>query len=124
MARKKRTPAEIPDGFIAQDIKRSKRSVSVDTGSGSMSYNRFEMQISQTLHMAVELYDSLDYLLILDYYDDITLFDDEKNPEVVSYYQMKSSEDSISLNTAIAEDWLAKLYAQLKRPDWIVKELV
>lgn len=123
MARKKRAPAEIPDGVKAQDIERSKGSVTVDTGSGSMSFNRFEMQISQTLHMAIELYDSLDYLLILDYYDDITLFDDEKNPEIVSYYQMKTSEDSISLNTAISEDWLTKLYAQLERPDWLVKEL-
>ena len=123
MARKKRTPAEIPDEFNAQDSERLKGSVTVDTGSGSMSFNRFEMQISQTLHMAIELYDSLDYLLILDYYDDITLFDDEKNPEIVSYYQMKTSEDSISLNTAITEDWLAKLYAQLERPDWFVKEL-
>ena len=70
MARKKRGPAEMPDGVNAQDIRDSKESVTVDTGSGSMSFNRFEMQISQTLHMAIELYDSLDYLLILDYYDD------------------------------------------------------
>ena len=50
------------------------KEVVVDTGSGSMAYNRFEMQVSQTLHMAIELFDSLDYLLVLDYYDDITLF--------------------------------------------------
>ena len=97
--------------------------ISIDTGSGSMAYNRFEMQISETLHMAIELFDSLDYLLVLDYYDDITLFDDEKNPETVSYYQMKSNEESISINTAINEDWLVKLYAQLENPDWFVKEL-
>ena len=100
-----------------------KNDVTVDTGSGSMSYNRFEMQVSQTLHMAIELYDSLDYLLVMDYYDDITLFEDEKNPEIVSYYQMKTNEESISINTAIKEDWLTKLYTQLERPEWIVKEL-
>ena len=70
-----------------------KTEIVVDTGSGSMAYNRFEMQISQTLHMAIEFYDSLDYLLVMDYYDDITLFDDEKNPEIVSYYQMKTNEE-------------------------------
>ena len=46
--------------------------VKVDTAAGSRSFNRFEMQVSQTLHMAIELYDSLNYLLVLDHYDDIT----------------------------------------------------
>ena len=34
--------------------------IAVDTSSGSMSYNRFEMQVSQTLHMAIEIFDNLD----------------------------------------------------------------
>ena len=100
-----------------------KSDITVDTGSGSMSYNRLEMQVSQTLHMAIEFFDNLDYLLVLDYYDDITLFENESNPEIVSYYQMKTNEESISISTAIREDWLTKLYAQLERPEWIVKEL-
>ena len=55
MARKKRTPAEIPDEFNAQDSERLKGSVTVDTGSGSMSFNRFEMQISQSyVHMCLD----------------------------------------------------------------------
>lgn len=36
---------------------------------------------------------------------------------------MKTNEESISINTAISEKWLEKLYKQLERPDWIVKEL-
>ena len=39
--------------------------VSVDTKSGSLAYNRLEMQVSQVLHMAIELYSDLNYLLIL-----------------------------------------------------------
>lgn len=101
---------------------KSKKSA-VDTRAGSMAYNRFEMQISQTLHMAIELFDTLNYLLILDYYDDITLFEDDDNPDTVSYYQMKTNDESISISTAISENWLEKLYAQLERPEWIVKEL-
>ena len=58
--------------------------VKVDTAAGSRSYNRLDMQVSQTLHMAIELYDSLNYLLILDHYDDITLFDLDADPLVVS----------------------------------------
>lgn len=95
----------------------------VDTSSGSMAYNRLEMQISQSLHMAIELFDTLDYLLILDYYDDITLFDDENNPDTVSYYQVKTNDESISISTAISQNWFEKLYAQLERPEWIVREL-
>ena len=100
-----------------------KSDVKVDTHSGSMAYNRLDMQVSQTLHMAIELFDNLDYLFVLDYYDDITLFDNDVNPDFVSYYQLKTNEESISINTAIANDWLAKLYTQLENPEWIVKEL-
>ena len=38
------------------------KTVSVDTKAGSLAYNRFEMQVSQTLHMAIELYSDLNYL--------------------------------------------------------------
>lgn len=95
----------------------------IDTTAGSMAYNRFEMQVSQALHMAIEIFDELDYLLVMDYYDDITLFDKESNPNTVSYYQMKTNEESISINTAISEDWLVKLYSQLENPNWLVNEL-
>lgn len=95
----------------------------IDSCSGSIAYNRLDMQVSQALHMAIELFDSLDYLLVLDYYDDITLFEDEKRQDVVSYYQMKTNEEAISISTVLSEDWLVKLYTQLERPTWLVKEL-
>lgn len=102
---------------------KDEKPISVDTKAGSLAYNRLEMQVSQTLHMAIELYSDLNYLLVLDHYDDITLFDDDVSPETVSYYQMKTSEDSISIDTAISEAWVAKLYEQLSDPEWMVKEL-
>ena len=56
--------------------------------------------------------------------DDITLFDLDTDPLVVSYYQMKTSEGLITIDSAISEDWLVKLYAQFNRPEgWLVKEL-
>lgn len=99
------------------------KQISVDTKAGSLAYNRLDMQVSQTLHMAIELYPNLNYLFVLDYYDDITLFDDDVSPSVVSYYQVKTSEDSISIDTAISESWIAKLYEHLTNPEWIVSEL-
>ena len=98
--------------------------IKVDTATGSRSFNRFEMQISQTLHMAIELYNSLNYLLILDHYDDITLFDLDAEPLAVSYYQLKTSDGTITIDSAIKENCISKLYAQLNRPEgWLVKEL-
>lgn len=105
------------------DNKAKNKEIAVDTNSGSMSYNRFEMQVSQTLHMAIEVFDNLDYLFILDYYDDITMFNKEIDPDTVSYFQMKTNEESISINTAIKNDWLVKMYTQLENTDWLVKEL-
>lgn len=83
---------------------------SIDTKAGSLAYNRLDMQASQALHMAIELFSNLNYLLVLDHYDDITIFDDDKSPRTVSYYQMKTNEESISINTALSEKWLEKLY--------------
>ena len=105
-------------------VANNKKIVKVDTAAGSQSYNRLDMQVSQTLHMAIELYDDLNFLLILDHYDDITLFDLDADPLVVSYYQMKTSENTITIDSAISEGWLAKLHTQLSRTEgWLVKEL-
>ena len=109
--------------MVKKQTKRSNKLVSIDTRTGSLTYNRFEIQVSQALHMAIELYPNLNYLLVLDHYDDITLFDDDVSPATVSYYQMKTSEDSISIDTAISENWVAKLYEQLNDPEWVVEEL-
>jgi len=94
-----------------------------DVRSGSIAYNRLDMQISQVFHLAIELYDSLDFLFVLDHHDDITLYDDEMNDGVVSYYQMKTTDNSITIHTALNEGWISKLYSHLNTPDIFVKEL-
>lgn len=94
-----------------------------DTNSGSLAYNRLEMQVSQAIHMAVEMYQELDYLLVLDHYDDISIFDKEDSPAVVSYYQLKSKEDLITIDSVVRKEWLPKLYLHLKNETWQVKEL-
>lgn len=103
--------------------KKKEHVISNDKKSGSLAYNRLDMQISQTLHMAIELYPTLDYLFILDYYDDISIFNPESSPSTVSYYQLKTNEESISISTALSEDWFAKLYHHLEDPQWLVTEL-
>lgn len=42
----------------------------------------------------------------------------------MSYYQLKTSDGIITIDSAINENWIAKLYAQLSRPEgWLVREL-
>ena len=98
--------------------------VKVDMVSGSCSYNRFEFQMSQSLHMALQLYDEVNFLLIMDHYDDITIFDLDSELLAVSYYQVKTSNHTVTIDSVIKNEWISKLYEQLKRPnDWIVREI-
>ena len=104
--------------------KDAKAIVKVDTTAGSRTFNRLDMQLSQTLHMAIELYDDLNFLFVLDHYDDITIFNLDSEPLAVSYYQMKTSENVITIDSAIKENWISKLYSQFNRPEgWLVQEL-
>lgn len=102
---------------------KSKNKITLDSKAGSLAYNRLDFQVSHAMHLAIELYDTLDYLLVMDYYDDIALIHDETEANTISYYQIKTNEESISINTAISEDWLAKLYLHFDRPEFLVKEL-
>ena len=104
-----------------QDRKRKEKTT--DTRFGSLSYNRLEMQVSQVFHLAIELFDSLDYLLVLDHEDDITLYDDEESGDIVSFYQMKTNDESISITTALSSGWISKLYSKLQNPERFVREL-
>lgn len=99
------------------------KKIEIDKTSGSMAFNRFEMQISQAVLLSIDLYTDLDFLLVMDYYDDITLFNDSKNPNTVSYYQMKTSEDTFTFNAIIKNDWINKLYEHLFDDKYVIKEL-
>lgn len=95
----------------------------IDVTSGSMAFNRLDMQISQAILLSIEVYANLDFLLVMDYYDDISLFDDSINPNSVSYYQMKSSDEHFTFNSIIKAEWIDKLYEHLNNPQYIIKEL-
>ncbi len=96
---------------------------SLDKRSGSLAYNRLDMQVSQVFHLAIELYDTSDYLMVLDHDDDITVYDDQALHDQASFYQMKSNDSSIALSTALSEGWISKLYTHMNAPEVLVKEL-
>ena len=97
--------------------------INIDVQSGSRSYNRLDMQVTQALHMAIELFSDINFLLVMDYYDDISICDDSDNPQSVSYYQMKTSNDVITVNTILKESWLPKLYEHLNDSPYLIEKL-
>lgn len=85
----------------------------MDLVSGSMSFNRLEFQISQSLMFIIDIYEQWeDFVLTLDYYDDITIFDSEDMNHSVCYYQVKTTED-VKVDHIIKNEWLNKLYEHL-----------
>ena len=113
----------IKENLEGTEVDNMAEPIDIDVQSGSRSYNRLDMQVTQALHMAIELFDNVNFLLVMDYYDDITIFDDSDNPQSVSYYQMKTSNDTITVATILREEWLPKLYAHLNNPTYLIKNL-
>lgn len=88
-----------------------------DVVSGSMAYNRFSMQISQSMLFIVDIFENVDdFLLTLDYFDDITIFENEDMQGRVRYFQMKTDE-SVTINAIIKKEWIHKLYEHIKNDD-------
>ena len=86
----------------------------IDKKSGSISYNRFEYQITQALNLAISLYDEYNYLIILEYYDDITLFENNDDIKDVHYYQVKTRDvKCINFETILENGFLDNLIGHL-----------
>ena len=86
----------------------------IDKKSGSISYNRFEYQITQALNLAISLYDEYNYLIILEYYDDITLFENNDDIKNVHYYQVKTRDvKCINFETILENGFLDNLIGHL-----------
>ncbi|MDC4163156.1 DUF4297 domain-containing protein [Mycoplasma sp. T363T] len=85
----------------------------MDVVSGSRTYNRLKFQISQSILFIIDIYDNFDdFLLTLDYFDDISIFDNEEMNGSVSYYQLKTNEN-VTIAHIIKEKWIDKLHEHL-----------
>lgn len=86
----------------------------MDLVSGSRAFNRLSFQITQSMLFIIDIYDNLeDFILTLDYFDDITIFDNEEMDGCVSYYQLKTNEE-VTITHIINQEWISKLYEHLK----------
>lgn len=84
-----------------------------DKTSGSRSYNRIDFQVSQGILFSIEFYDVSDYLIALDYYDDLAIIENTDDQSIVSYYQVKTTEDKFTITSILNEEWLVDLYDHL-----------
>lgn len=84
--------------------------------TGSRTKNRLTVQISYAIQLIMEFY-STDFLVMMDYIEDISVIIDTENPASIHLYQVKtkSSDKQYVLSTVINEKWFQKLYANAEK---------
>lgn len=71
--------------------------------SGSRSANRFDYQKDWAILKLIELHKSgQDYLMVMDYYDDIVVFDSETGPKNMEFFQIKTAGTNWTLNKLLS----------------------
>ena len=84
--------------------------------AGSRTKNRLTVQISYAIQLIMEFY-STDFLIMMDYIEDVSIISDPENPSGIHLYQVKtkSSDKQYLLSTVIGEKWFQKLYANAQK---------
>lgn len=89
--------------------------------AGSMAYNRLDFQINQAMLLAVEWESLEDYTIVMDFYEDVAIFEGEQGK--ISLFQIKTNEESFSLSHILRNDWFKKLCDYIVTYAYRVKEL-
>jgi len=77
-----------------KDIKDYIEKIKPRENSGSVATNRFDFQKDWAICKILELHQKPDdYLLTLEYYDDVIVFDSSTDPQKISFYQVKTNKD-------------------------------
>jgi hypothetical protein len=108
------------------DIKGHIEKIIPRENSGSIATNRFDFQKNWAICKILELHQKPDdYLLTLEYYDDVIIFDSSTDPQKISFYQVKTNKDkNWTLNSLIARkkgkngdlnSHLGKLYEHIEK---------
>lgn len=91
--------------------------------SGSRTKNRLTVQISYAMQLIMEYY-SMDYIILMDYIEDVVIIENPENPQGIHLYQVKtkSTDKQYSLTTIIKDEWFQKLYKNAQKFTGNVKE--
>ncbi|MEA4921403.1 MAG: dsDNA nuclease domain-containing protein [Clostridiaceae bacterium] len=84
--------------------------------AGSRTKNRLTVQISYAIQLIMEFY-STDFLIMMDYIEDVSVIRDPSRPSAIHLYQVKtkSSDKQYLLSTVIGDEWFQKLYANAQK---------
>lgn len=84
--------------------------------AGSRTKNRLTVQISYALQLIMEFY-SIDFLVLMDYIEDVSVIIDPQNPTRIHLYQVKTktSDRPYLLSTVISDRWFQKLYSNAQK---------
>lgn len=80
--------------------------------AGSRTKNRLTIQISYAIQLIMEFY-STDFIVMMDYIEDVAVICDPDNPSAIHMYQIKtkSADKQYRLSAVIKDEWFQKLYA-------------
>ena len=83
---------------------------------GSRTKNRLTVQISYAIQLIIEYY-STDFLIMMDYIEDISVISNPDNPDAIHLYQVKTktSDRQYTLSTIISDKWFQKLYLNAEK---------
>lgn len=79
--------------------------------AGSRTKNRLTVQVSYAIQLIIDFY-STDFLVMMDYIEDVSIICNPDNPSEIHLYQIKtkSSDKQYSLSAIIKDEWYQKLY--------------
>lgn len=89
--------------------------------AGSRTKNRLTIQISYAIQLIMDFY-STDFLVMMDYIEDVSVISDPDNPSAIHLYQIKtkSTDRQYLLSAVIKDEWFQKLYRNaLKYSDYV-----
>lgn len=94
--------------------------------SGSRSTNRLLIQVSFAFSKILEIYDETDFIIIMDYIDDVALLKIQDNKESLTTFQLKTrdkAQGEYSISSLIKDDVFYKLYDHLEQIYHSVNEI-
>ena len=91
--------------------------------AGSRTKNRLTVQISYAIQLIMEYY-SMDYIILMDYIEDVAIIENPNDPSGLHLYQVKtkSTDKQYALTTIIKEEWFQKLYGNARKYQGYVME--
>lgn len=91
--------------------------------SGSRTKNRLTVQVSYAMQLIMEYY-SMDYVILMDYIEDVVIIENPDEPTGIHLYQVKtkSADKQYTLTTVIKDEWFQKLYKNAQKYEGNVEE--